>query len=187
VSAPTGTPNLQRLAAQAAHDPARGVTTLAHRIDADLLRAAYRRTSKASATGLDGVTAQQYAEDLEEHLRDRPERLRRGRYQAAPGERVGLEKDDGKQRPSGKPTIEDKIVQRAVAMRWEAIDEQDFVECSYGVRAGRRPHDARRARRERCMTEGISWIVAAEVSGYCDSLDRPRLREVRRQRVHDGS
>jgi RNA-directed DNA polymerase len=99
-------------------------TTLAHLIDTDFLREAYQQTSKSSAAGIDGVTAQQYAEHLDENLRDLHERLRSGRYQAAPVERVWSEKDDGGQRPIGKPTFEDKIVQRAVAMLLEAIYEQ---------------------------------------------------------------
>jgi retron-type reverse transcriptase len=123
---PTVTPKLQRLAAQAAHDPDRVFTTLAYLIDTDFLREAYRQTSKSSAAGIDGVTAQQYAEHLDENLRDLHERLCSGRYQAAPVERVWIEKDDGGQRPIGKPTFEDKIIQRAVAMLLEAIYEQDF-------------------------------------------------------------
>jgi len=127
---PTVTPQLQRLAAPAAHDPDRVFTTLAHLIATDLLREAYRHTSKSSAAGLAGVTAQQYAAHRDEHLRDVHERLRRGRYQAAPVERVWIAKDDGGQRPIGKPTFEDKRVQRAVAMLLEAIDEHDFYDGS---------------------------------------------------------
>ena len=183
---PTVTPKLQRIAAQAARDPDRVFTTLAHLIDEDFLREAYRHTSKSSAPGIDGVTAQQYAEHLDENLRDLHERLRSGRYQAAPVERVWIEKDDGGQRPIGKPTFEDKIVQRAVAMLLEAIYEQDFYDGSYGFRQGRSPHEALHELRERCMTEGIGWIVDADVSGYFDSIDRTRLREVLRQRVNDG-
>jgi len=70
------------------------------------------------------------------------------------------------------PTFEDKIVQRAVAMLLEAIYEQDFYDGSYGFRPGRSPHNALQELRERCMTEGIGWIVAADVSGYFDSIDR---------------
>ena len=127
---PTVIPQLQRLAAQAAHDPDRVFTTLAHLIDTDFLREAYHHTSTSSAAGIDGVTAQQYAEHLDENLRDLHERLRSGRYQAAPVERVWIEKDDGGQRPIGKPTFEDKRVQRAVAMLLEAIYEQDFYDGS---------------------------------------------------------
>ena len=85
-----------------------------------------------------------------------------------------LEKDDGGQRPMGKPTCEDTMVQRAVAMRLEALDEQDVQDSSSGFRRGRSPHGALPARRERCLTEGIGWIVEAEVSGDCESLDQTR-------------
>ena len=185
--APTVTPKRQRIAAQAARDPDRVFTTLAHLIDVDFLREAYRPTSKTSAPGIDGVTAQQYAEPLDEHLHDLHERRRSGRYQAMPVEGVWIEQAEGKQRPIGTPTFEDKSVQRAVAMRLEAIDEQDFADSSYGFRRGRSPHDALDELRERCMRDNIGWIVDAEVRGYCDSIDRIRLREVLRQRVNDGS
>jgi RNA-directed DNA polymerase len=122
---PTVTPKLQRLAAQAAHDPERVFTTLAPLSAPDFLREAYQQTSKSSAAGIDGVTAQPYAAHLDENLRDLHERLRSGRYQAAPVERVWIEKDDGGQRPMGKPPCEDKMVQRAGAMLLEAIYEQD--------------------------------------------------------------
>jgi RNA-directed DNA polymerase len=142
---PTVTPQLQRLTAQAAHDPHRVFTPRAYLIDTACLREADQQTSKSSAAGIDGVTAQQEAEPLDEHLHDLHERLRSGRSQAAPVERVWSEKDDGGQRPLGKPPCEEKIVQRAVAMLLEAIDEQDFYDGSYGFRPGRSPHDARHA------------------------------------------
>jgi len=171
---PTVTPKLQRLAAQAAHDPDRVFTTLAHLIDPDFLREAYQQTSKSSAAGIDGVTAQQYAEHLDENLRDLHERLHSGGYQAAPVERVWIEKDDGGQRPIGKPTFEDTMVQRAVAMLLEAIYEQDFLDSSYGFRPGRSPHAALHEIRERCMNEGMSWIVDADVSGYFGAPGKAR-------------
>ena len=185
--APTVTPTLQRSAAQAARDPHCVCTTLAHLIEVDFLREAYRHTSKSSAPGVDGVTAQQYAAHLDENLHDLHERLRSGRYQATPVERVWIDQEDGKQRPIGKPTFEDKIVQRAVARLLEAMYEQDFYEGSYGFRQGRSPHEARHELRERCMRDNIGWIVDADVSGYFDSIDRTRLRDGLRQRVNDGS
>ena len=100
----------------------------------DVLREAYRHTSKARAPGIDGVTAQQEAAHLDESLPDWSERLRSGRYQARAVERVWIETEDGQQRPIGPPTCEDKIVQRAVAMLLEAIYEQAFADGSYGCR-----------------------------------------------------
>ena len=91
---PTVTPKLQRIAAQAAREPTRVFTTLTYLIAEDFLREAYRHTSKSSAPGIDGVTAEAYAEHLDENLRDLHERLRSGRYQAAPVERVWIENED---------------------------------------------------------------------------------------------
>ena len=85
---PTVTTKLQRLAEQANHNPERVFTNLAHLLDVDFLREAYRQTRKSSAAGIDGVTAKQYAAHLDENLRDLHERLRSGRYQAAPVVRV---------------------------------------------------------------------------------------------------
>jgi group II intron reverse transcriptase/maturase len=184
---PTVTTKLQHLAEQAKHNPERVFTNLAHLIDVEFLREAYRRTRKSSAAGLDGVTAKVYAEHLEENLCDLHERLRSGRYQAMPVVRVWIEKDDGGRRPIGKPAFEDKIVQRAVAMVLEAIYEQDFSESSYGFRPGRSPHQALQELRRRCMEEGVGWVVDADVSGYFDSIDRGHLRDVLRRRVNDGS
>jgi len=160
------------MAAQAARDPARVFPTLAHLIDEDFLREAYRHTSKTSAAGIDGVTAPLYAAPLDENLRDWHERLRRGCSQATPVERGWSAKDDGSQRPIGQAACEDKRVQSAVAMRLAASYEQDVYDGSYGFRQGRSPHEARHELRERCMTEGSSWIVEAAVSGYFASIDR---------------
>jgi RNA-directed DNA polymerase len=186
VRAPTVTPHLQRSAAQAARAPDRVFTTLAHLIDEDFRREAYGQTSKSSAAGIDGVTGQVYAEHLDANLRDLHERLRSGRYQAAPVERVWGEKEDGRQRPIGKPTFEAKIVPRAVAMLVDAIDEQEFDDGSYGVRQGRSPHDALHELRERGMPEGMRWIVDADVRGDFASIDRTQWRAVLRQRVTEG-
>ena len=127
---PTVSTKLQRIAAQAVDYPEEVFTNLAHLIDEDFLREAYHRTRKDSAPGSDRVTAQDYAEHLDENMRDLYDRVRSRRYHAPPVERVWREKDDGGQRPSGKPTFEDKSVQRAVAMLFEAIYEQDFQDSS---------------------------------------------------------
>ena len=120
------------------------------------------------------MTAPAYAEHLDAHRRDLHARLRSGRSQAPPGERVGLAKAAGGQRPIGKPTCEDQMVQRAVALRWEAIDAHDLSDGSSGFRQGRSPHEARHALRARCMPESRGWMVAAEGRGYGDSLDKTR-------------
>ena len=177
---------LQRIAEQAKEYPERVFTTLVHLMDVDFLREAFHRTNKKSAPGIDGMTAAKYAENLEENLQDLYERLRNGQYRAMPVERVWLDKEDGRKRPIGKPVLEDKIVQRAVAMLLEAVYEQDFHDFSYGFREGRSPHQALHELREQCMGMNIGWIVDLDVCGFFDNLDRGMLREVLKQRVNDG-
>jgi len=117
-------------------------TTLAHLMDVDFLREAHRRINKKSAPGLDNVTAKEYGENLEENLSDLHERLRSGRYKAPPVERVWIDKENGKKRPIGKPTFEDKIVQRAVEMLLSAIYEEKFYPFFHGFRKGHSQHQA---------------------------------------------
>jgi group II intron reverse transcriptase/maturase len=101
--------------------------------------------------------------------------------------RTYVPKEDGSQRPIGMPTFEDKLVQRAGAMRLGAIDEQAFPACADGFREGRRPQQARHVWRERCLPEPIGWIVDADGRACFDSLDHDWWCAVRTQRVQDGA
>jgi hypothetical protein len=178
---------LQRLAEQARSDPRYVFTNLAHLIDVDFLREAYHRTRKSSAPGIDGVTAAEYAERLEENLRELHRRLRSGSYRAPAIRRVWIAKEDGRQRPIGIPVFEDKIVQRAVAMVLGAIFEQDFHEVSYGFREGRSPHGALHELREQCGRKRCGWIVDADIRGFFDSIGHAVLKAAIQRRVNDGS
>jgi RNA-directed DNA polymerase len=177
---------LQQIAEQAKTRPDMVFTTLAHLIDVDMLREAYKRTRKDGSPGVDGVTAKEYAENLEENLANLHERLRKKEYKAPPVKRTYIEKEDGSKRPIGKPAFEDKVVQRAVVMLLGAVYEQDFYDCSYGFRPGRRPHAALTEIRDKCGRGNINWIVDADVSGFFDSIPKGKLQEVIRQRVNDG-
>jgi len=183
---PTVSMKLQRIAEQAKNYPAMVFNNVFHLIDREFLLEASHQTQKSSAPGMDQVTAKQYAEHLDENLRDLHERLRDNRYVAPPVERVWIEKEGGKKRPIGKPCCEDKIVQRAVVMILEAIFEQDFHAFSHGFRKGHSPHQALHELREQCRTLHINWIVDADVSGFFDNLDWSHLREFIQQRVSDG-
>lgn len=161
-------------------------TTLAHHLDEDLLREAYRQTRKNSSPGIDGVTAKHYGENLEENLRDLHERLKNGRYEAPPVVRAWLEKDNGKKRPIGKPTFEDKIVQRAVVMLLEPIYEQMFYDLSHGFRKGRSQHKAIHQLREELISLRINWIISADITGLFDNLDHEILLGLIKRRMKDG-
>lgn len=177
---------LQRIAQQAASDPKLVFTSLAHLIDVPFLLEAYRRTRKDAASGVDRVTAVEYAQDLDMNLHNLHSRLRSGQYRAPPVARVWIDKENGKKRPIGIPTFEDKLVQRAVAMLLSAVYEKEFRDFSYGFREGRSPHQAIKVSRERCMTMGITRIIDADISGFFDTIVHARLVEFIKQRVNDG-
>src|SRR6266478_8601888 len=127
---------LERIAKLARQAPGMAFTTLAQHIDIDWLKEAYRRTRKDGAVGVDGQTAKKYAANLEENLQPLLERAKSGTYRAPPVRRVHIPKGGSKTetRPIGIPTLEDKVLQRAVAMLLEPIYEQDFYDCSFGFR-----------------------------------------------------
>ena len=118
-------------------------TALLHHVyDVDRLRAAYLALKRDAAAGIDGETWRHYGESLEANLRDLAARVKRGAFRASPVRRAYIPKTDGRQRPLGVPTLEDKIVQRAVVEVLSAIYEQDFLGFSYGFRPKRSPHHA---------------------------------------------
>ena len=172
-----------RIAALAKQMPV--LHNIAHHIDLDWLHEAHRRTRKDGAVGVDGQTADQYAENLEENLRGLLQRMKTGTYRAPPVKRVLIPKGRGKTRPIGIPTFEDKIVQRAVAMALEPIYEADFYDFSYGFRRGRSSHDAIDALRDGMYWVGGGWVLDVDVQSFFDDIDRQKLRDLLCSRVAD--
>ncbi|MFC1642253.1 group II intron reverse transcriptase/maturase [Myxococcota bacterium] len=188
LSSGTVSTKLERIAKLAKQMPNVPLSTLAHHIDIDWLHEAYRRTRKDSAAGVDGQTAAEYQANLGENLKSLLDRAKSGdRYRAPPVRRVHIPKGDGKKtRPIGIPTLEDKLLQRAVAMVLEAVYEQDFLDCSYGFRPGRSPHQAVRAVWKQAMDMGGCWVLEVDIEDFFGSLDKKQLREILSQRVRDG-
>jgi len=153
---------LKRIAELARQAPSLVLTTLAHHIDVEFLREAYRRTRKDGAPGVDRQTAEQYAAELDFDLRSLLDRFKSGTYQAPPVERVYTPKGDGsKTRPIGIPTFEDKILQRAVTMVLEAVYEQEFYDCSHGFRPSRSAHQALEVLWRALTDMGGGWVYDA--------------------------
>lgn len=177
---------LDRIAELAREHPDWALSTLAHAIDIEFLREAYARTRKSGAVGVDGQTADEYAVDLDANLTVLLERFKSGSYRAPPVKRVHIPKGDGKTRPIGIPTFEDKVLQRAVTMVLEAIYEQDFMDCSYGYRRGRSAHQALEATWRATMSFGAGWVIELDIQSFFDSLDRAQLRGFLDRRVKDG-
>ncbi len=178
---------LERIAALARQMPEAKLTSLSCHIDVEWLREAWRRTRKDGATGVDGVTAREYEQDLEENLQSLLDRAKSGRYFAPPVRRVHIPKGKGKEtRPLGIPTLEDKVLQRAVVMCLGAVYEQEFLPCSYGFRPGRSAHDAIEALWEGVMDVGQAWVLEVDIRRFFDDLDHSCLREILGRRVRDG-
>lgn len=184
-SDPTST-KLLRIAELARRGPATSFTCLAHHIDIAFLREAYSRTRKDGATGVDGQTAQDYAQNLETNLQDLLERFKAGSYRAPPVRGVEIPKGNGKLRPLGIPTFEDKVLQRAVAMVLASIYEQDFLPSSHGFRPGRSAHGALGELWQAAMAMGGCWVLEADIQSFFDTLDHGALRGFLDQRVRDG-
>lgn len=178
-------PELLKVVDRARKDPNARLYSLARLIDPDALKRAFSRIRKDVAVGVDGVTKEQYGQNLEQNIQGLHERLRSGRYRHQPIRRVHIPKAPGKTRPIGISSIEDKIVQGALTEVLQAIYEQDFIEDSYGFRPRRGAHDALRAVDAMASREGIEWILEADIQAYFDSLDRSKLMEMLRIRVAD--
>jgi RNA-directed DNA polymerase len=177
----------ERIAKLARDAPSMSMTTLAHHIDIEWLREAYRRTRKDAAAGVDGQTAEAYAADLEENLQSLLSRAKSGTYWAPPVRRVHIPKGTGEEtRPIGIPTFEDKVLQRAVTMVLEAVYEQDFLDCSYGFRPGRSAHQALAAFRDQMMAMRGGWVLELDIQKFFDTLDHAQLRAFLGLRVRDG-
>ena len=178
---------LQQIAELARQAPDMVLTTLAHHIDVEFLREAYRLTRKSGTVGVDGQTAAAYAEDLGENLKSLLDRFKSGTYKAPSVRRAHIPKDGGgKSRPIGIPTFEDKVLQRAVVMVLEAVYEQDFLNCSYGFRPGRSAHQALDVLWQSLMNMRGGWVLDVDIQSFFDTLDHGHLRRFLGQRVRDG-
>jgi len=177
---------LQRIAELARRAPQMAIRTLAHHIDAEFLREAYRQTRKDGAVGVDDQTAADYAANLEGNLRALLDRFKSGSYYAPPVRRVEIPKGNGETRPLGIPTFEDKVLQRAAAMVLNAVYEQDFLPCSYGFRPGKSAHQALQALWDATMKVGGGWVIEIDIRHFFDSVDHGHLRAILEQRVRDG-
>lgn len=175
-----------RIATLAKQMPATALQSLSHHIDLEWLKEAHRRTRKDGAVGVDGQTAAEFAERLDEELTTLLNEAKSGSYRAPPVRRAYIPKGGGGRRPIGIPSYRDKVLQRAVVMALEPVYEQDFHDFSYGFRPGRSAHGALAALREGLWSMKGGWVLEVDISKFFDTVDRGRLRDILRQRVVDG-
>jgi len=160
-------------------------TALLHHVDVRRLRAAYWAIRPQAAPGVDGQTWEAYGQDLEANLQDLHDRLHTGRYRASPSRRVYIPKADGRLRPLGIATLEDKIAQRAVVEVLNAIYEVDFLGFSYGFRPRRGPHHALDALAVGIERKKVNWVLDADIREFFTSLDHRWLAKFLEHRIAD--
>jgi RNA-directed DNA polymerase len=177
---------LERVREVAKRDKQVQFTTLLHHVyHIDHLRAAYFALKRDAAAGIDGETWGHYGEALEANLADLSGRLQRGAYRAKAVRRAYIPKADGRLRPLGIPTLEDKLVQRATVEVLHAIYEPDFLGFSYGFRPGRKAHDALDALYTGLLTRKVHWVLDADIRGFFDAIDHAWLVQFVEHRIAD--
>ena len=175
-----------RIAKLAQQLAGKALSSLAHHIDIEWLKEAHRCTRKDAAPGVDGTTAEDYEKELEGNLGRLLDAAKTGTYRAPPVRRVQIPKSDGKTRPLGIPTHEDKVLQRGVKMVLEPIYETEFYDFSYGFRPGRSAHQALEAMWKELMNRPIRWVLDVDVQSFFDTLDHQQCQVMLRRRVSDG-
>lgn len=161
-------------------------TALWHHVwNPDRLHEVYLKLNRKSAPGVDGATWQQYGENLWGNLTDLAGRLKQGAYRPKPVERTYIPKRDGRQRPIGKPVLEDKIVQRAWTEAVGAVYEADFLGFSYGCRPGRSQHNALDALSVALHRKKVSWVLDADIRGFFDAIDHEWMLKFLQHRIAD--
>lgn len=178
--------DLTRVHEAAQRDRELQFTTLWHHVyNVDRLREAYLGLKRDAAPGVDGKTWRAYEEDREANLADLSARLKRGAYRARPVQRVYIPKPDGRQRPIGIPSLEDKIVQKATVEVLSAVYEVDFKGFSYGFRPKRSQHMALDALAVGITKRKVNWVLDADIRGFFDAIDHEWLMRFVQHRIAD--
>jgi group II intron reverse transcriptase/maturase len=150
-----------------------------------MLRTAFFALKREAASGVDGLTWQDYEADLDRRIEDLHARVHRGAYRAQPSRRRYIPKADGRQRPLAVAALEDKIVQRATVAVLNAIYEEDFLGFSYGFRPGRSQHDALDALIVGITSTQVNYILDADIRSFFDEVSQQWLERFLGHRIGD--
>lgn len=161
--------------------------SLAHHLNGAFLKDCYYTLDRNKAVGIDKVSWQEYGIHLEANLQKLVQKLKNKSFKPLPARRVYIPKGDGRQRPLGISTLENKIVECGIARILQRIYERDFLECSYGFRPQRSAHQALNQIDTILMTRPVNYIVEADIKGFFDHVDHDRLMDFLGIRVKDSS
>jgi RNA-directed DNA polymerase len=177
--------SLLGIAKKASSDKRYRFRNLYRELNEELLRDSWRLLRKDAALGVDLVSAAEYEANLEENIHQLVERLKRKRYRAKLVRRHYIPKGEGKMRPLGIPTIEDKLLQMAVKRLLEAIFEQDFLSCSYGYRPRVGALEAVDQLTVKLQFGDYHQVVEADIKGFFDNLSHEWLMRMLAERIDD--
>jgi len=181
------TTKLISLTLRAQENPKCRFISLAHLLTEDFLKSCFWELKRDKASGIDGVSVEEYEVKLEENIKDLVARVKEKRYKPQPARRAYIPKPDGSKRGLGIPTVEDKIIQMGIKKILEAIFEVDFVDVSFGFRPNRSCHDALDALDKAIMTKPVNFIVDMDIEKFFDTMNHKWLMECLRQRIKDTS
>jgi RNA-directed DNA polymerase len=156
-----------------------------HKLDRYLLAEAHTELAGNRAAGIDGETKAAFAQDLTARVDGLLARVHNGSWRAPAVKRVEIPKGDGKTRPLGLPTYEDKVLQKAFVMLVGPVFEREFHPGSHGYRPGRSVQGAVKATRDALHT-GHRWVIELDIKGYFDSIPHALLLAMFRRRITDG-
>ena len=160
-------------------------TSLAHLLNDVFLKETWKQVNSKGVPGVDSVTIEEYDNSLDDNINSLLTRLKSNTYRASPSLRVDIPKGRKETRPLSIPTVEDRLLQKAVARILEAIFEADFQKCSYGFRAGVSPHMALRDLRDQIVCKKTMWIYEVDIKGYFNNVNHNWLMRMVKQRVKD--
>jgi len=177
---------LHRIAEKARNEPGFKFTSLYHLLDEELLRECFKRLRKDAAAGIDEMTKELYAANLDANLLNLIDRLHRMAYIPQPVRRKYIPKPGStKQRPLGIPCFEDKLVQAGLVRILQAVYEEDFIEDSYGFRPARSCHKALIALSDTVEDNPVNYIVEADIKGFFDNVNQEWLLKFLAHRIED--
>ena len=159
--------------------------TLMYRVDKESLIRQHRLQKKDKAPGIDMVTKEVYQENLNENIDDLMHRLKSFSYKPQPVRRVEIDKGNGKKRPLGIPVYEDRLVQGAMADILSDVYEPRFLDCSYGFRPNRSPHDAIKVIDNTIMHKKVNYVLDCDIKGFFDNVNHEWLMKFLRNDIAD--
>jgi len=179
--------SLERIAEKARNKKKYRFRNLFRMINEELLYYSWGNLNKKAATGVDGVTYDEYAENLDENISRLVNNLKKKKYRTKLVRRKNIPKGNGKTRPLGIPALEDKLVQYAASLILQSIYEEDFLDCSFGYRKNRGAHDAITDLRSVLENDWCNFVVEADIKGFFDNIDHEWLIKMLSQRIDDKS